>query len=1049
MLLPRLQAQRPEAERLALEAATKGKDPLSRPDRRGNQHPDSKEAMDQEWDEHQTPIRDRLGRCADWIITRSWQNGNAVTHANCPSFATDVLSGSRELYYSDFDHGNDAASSRSPLVLDNMKWIFDLKIKPFTEKFRREIFLCHDCVTSKKYYGFEAVLQHYGAKHTNSFTVGTGGLAWRDAKWPEHSPFHPNPANLSNGNGSMHHRQHRNTWNSNRSAAYQPQMNFGAPPGYEFSPSPVPWAMSQVSPGPSRAVPLPSNSQWMSPKSLTAHGNSLAQIRPPGGQTYYPSLSNVAAPPPPSTSQMFKNSATQFVNAQQPSQAIDPGQVDPPSSMHGSWPQAPFDSRIDFASALDDSRMDTQHQEDLHGSPDISNGRFSGHRTRSDQNELEVLSEVAINIWFLMAGVNELPISLRVYILIFHMGQTSRSRSGKDLDLDLFERVIHQCANVAPIANAAGLACRMCAHQGDELHKSYSSRINKRELLSLSSLVRHYLQAHISEPVGHKDFHGSAPDWKELMIELPEPDLINDLENAPGMTAERKRLFSQVFPFARESKSVSKAAKVSYDDQYQGYISSSQYHDANANGRNALEDPHAGSRASLGSRHFEPFAKIPRAESTLPSTFNHSEAELGNRLNPLPTNGRYHHPGVQYQARLQEMPSRARPLHTEDDYPQSSEHVARENPPENYQRRPTEGFLYLTNPELIANTTPVFDDAGFHCGSEEARSFIRETAQEDAPLVQYVSRSKDWNPDDEESGASRLLSDNASSDHQSTSSSRLKQYLSNGSHHVPADDTHLPSTAEQADNRIHPPSSENSESFRLVRFPSNTEGREYHPTPVASHITSVSRQADPRQGIPTNSQPRQPSAYATPTRAREQPSHIMVRSLSRRFERYEAARRHLDRTASQSPAQRQSVPVRKVEHQGSGPPQPNQQQPFIAEDRSQFAGDTASYAQMPRTGERREYYIRVPVESSDEHENARLGQENLNTYYEAPRDVVYYNDQNIQGAEYVRYRLESPQERGYEQQRVRYVPEHELVRMERIQRNPEDTGASLPPNVNG
>lgn len=78
------------------------------------------------------------------------------------------------------------------LTLENMKWVFDIKIRPFTDAFRKELFVCNRCPGNSKKYSLEAVTQHYAAKHTSTLSKGNAVVYWR-AEWPEESIFNPEP----------------------------------------------------------------------------------------------------------------------------------------------------------------------------------------------------------------------------------------------------------------------------------------------------------------------------------------------------------------------------------------------------------------------------------------------------------------------------------------------------------------------------------------------------------------------------------------------------------------------------------------------------------------------------------------------------------------------------------------------------------------------------------------------------------------------------------------------------------------------------------------
>ncbi|KAH6638181.1 hypothetical protein C7974DRAFT_282765, partial [Boeremia exigua] len=200
VLQPRLIANLPAAQQAEADHVSRAALlPTKQTDRRHQDanSKEAKEAMDREWEESQRPIRDRLSAIADDFINREWDHGKALTHENSPKFAADLLMHVRRAYY----EGVNAAepSDRPPLVLENMKWLYDNKLKPLTEQYRREIFFCHgsDCDQATRPFGFEGVVQHYGAKHTTAFSSGNIVVAWREAEWPEETParlrLHPRP----------------------------------------------------------------------------------------------------------------------------------------------------------------------------------------------------------------------------------------------------------------------------------------------------------------------------------------------------------------------------------------------------------------------------------------------------------------------------------------------------------------------------------------------------------------------------------------------------------------------------------------------------------------------------------------------------------------------------------------------------------------------------------------------------------------------------------------------------------------------------------------
>ncbi|EDU50997.1 conserved hypothetical protein [Pyrenophora tritici-repentis Pt-1C-BFP] len=229
VLQPRLIAQLPAAQQAEADHVARAASHSSKAADRRHLDANSKEArevMDREWEESQRPIRDRLDAIADEFINRDWDHGNAVTYENSPKFAADLLAYVRRTFYAERARSStDHADSKPKLVLDNMKWVYDNKIKPLTEQFRKDIFLCHGqgCEHNNKYYGFEGVTQHYGAKHTSNFSSGNVVVAWREAEWPEETPFHPDPSSVK-----PLHAHHPSSGTNGNAIAPPPSM---PPPG--------------------------------------------------------------------------------------------------------------------------------------------------------------------------------------------------------------------------------------------------------------------------------------------------------------------------------------------------------------------------------------------------------------------------------------------------------------------------------------------------------------------------------------------------------------------------------------------------------------------------------------------------------------------------------------------------------------------------------------------------------------------------------------------------------------------------------------------------
>ncbi|KAF2169857.1 hypothetical protein M409DRAFT_20271 [Zasmidium cellare ATCC 36951] len=170
----------------------------------------AKETYDREYEQAQEPLRKTLGEYADDFINGRWNAGKLVENSNAPVFAIHVLLHVNQRYTEDKqlgllprfeppkrkDNGKQGTPPLEPfLSLDNMKWVYDNKVRPLTDVHKRELFLCPGCTKERnpKWFAFEGLIQHYGAKHTTAFSKGNIVVHWQTAQWPEDPPFHTNP----------------------------------------------------------------------------------------------------------------------------------------------------------------------------------------------------------------------------------------------------------------------------------------------------------------------------------------------------------------------------------------------------------------------------------------------------------------------------------------------------------------------------------------------------------------------------------------------------------------------------------------------------------------------------------------------------------------------------------------------------------------------------------------------------------------------------------------------------------------------------------------
>ncbi|KAK3722206.1 hypothetical protein LTR37_002639 [Vermiconidia calcicola] len=227
-LQPRLEEQREAAElaehqRLEHYAALQATMPV--PVQQEPYTKPAKDVYDQEYDRVQEPLRKKLGEYADEHIQLEWNGARDLDKDNSPTFAVSTMNWVHRRYLQDMQagivpnsgHPAKASSKKGTpvpepfLSLDNMKWVYDNKIRPLTDKHRRELFICSGCPEERKpkWFAFEGLIQHFGAKHTILFSKGNIVVHWQNSAWPAEPPFHESPdrwvskhrASGSRGNG--------------------------------------------------------------------------------------------------------------------------------------------------------------------------------------------------------------------------------------------------------------------------------------------------------------------------------------------------------------------------------------------------------------------------------------------------------------------------------------------------------------------------------------------------------------------------------------------------------------------------------------------------------------------------------------------------------------------------------------------------------------------------------------------------------------------------------------------------------------------------------
>ena len=552
ILRPRLLSQLPYAERRDKEQVQQTEILAEEYRQRRQQEAqlkETKENFDREWENYQAPVRHRIGALAAEIIESRWAGGKAVTKESSPKFAADVLLDVRQRFYATIAQEDEAALAAGEpiktdppngpptrkLILENMKWLFDTRIKPLTDHFQRELFLCNGCDGNFKFYGFEGVIQHYAAKHTTTLSMGNIVVHWR-SEWPEHPPFNPNPSvakanyykiptpapslqvpSVRDARGPVPFSNFGQPIETSVSTGASQHPNPQGPTGGYQNPYPV---HRQEGPqGPPQALPAQSYLPTTSSHSTAAgysgvqngYGSSTAPYNPfpmvqQGQLAQYGSLSCPQGYPTFPQGQLGTVTQGYFseASANKYGARLYPG----------NFPKGPL-------ATLPQGQNAPGQISDLY------------------QRQMDEMAKHAKDVFTGIGGIKDLPGSVRIYVVIQHTVARFKVSFPNEPSLSMFIDGLDHNAVMRPVRSVNGLGCRTCMKNG-----------TGAKLYTLPHLVNHFRTAHVESPqmLGYPQV--PELDWKHDMIDYPDLSVISKLLNANGMTDAKLGLIAFVFPDA-------------------------------------------------------------------------------------------------------------------------------------------------------------------------------------------------------------------------------------------------------------------------------------------------------------------------------------------------------------------------------------------------------------------------------------------------------------------------------------------------------------------
>ena len=518
MLKPKLMSQCTIAKQR--EADKQAAAEALRPVREASSDASDPEKIKERWETFQKPIRNDLSGYVDELVRTTWADGRAINRQTASRFAAEALVFARNRYAADKPQ-NMQSGSAFRLVLHNMKWVFENKIKPLTETKHgvRDPFRCAACANESKNFAFDSLIQHYAAKHTNAFSSCNTNIAWYEAPWPEQPPFQtqeqsPAPSDLHQV-GLEH-------------LPAKPSLH-----GFPMQAHSEPYALFQ----PVAALHRPP---------LTSPG------LPPDASGYF------GGPHTPAPS--YPSLATS------PAFSVGTGYGAPGHPGYGGAgsPLQRQDTHfgLGFHTPVAGSVV-PGHWGSTSGylPPDTSYAPSPAQRQPSFlQLQMDEVANISREVWETLFPVKQIPPSVRMYVVIQHAVARFKERFSNEPNVDLFSQCVGEHALMKPMRDANGLACKICVMEKESREEGHSHAFpltgGERKLYSFFTLLWHFKNVHVETKLAldnaqtHDDPEDlKRYDWKDDMIELPEDSLISGLRRLPGMTdLKRISVFKDVFP---------------------------------------------------------------------------------------------------------------------------------------------------------------------------------------------------------------------------------------------------------------------------------------------------------------------------------------------------------------------------------------------------------------------------------------------------------------------------------------------------------------------
>jgi hypothetical protein len=172
-------------------------------------------------------------------------------------------------------------------------------------------------------------------------------------------------------------------------------------------------------------------------------------------------------------------------------------------------------------------------------------------KTEDYKAQLQDVAKNAKDVWDSVNGLKDIPGSVKVYAIIFHILKRSRFNFPEDPPLSMIIDGLSSNKDMRKVRNINGLLCKACSVGMPGI----TTKTEKKHY-SFPQLVSHFASTH--ERGGSQNKSVQDLDWTRDMVELPDLSRLAATVSSIGKTDSRLKLIADALPeiFAPPQKTV-------------------------------------------------------------------------------------------------------------------------------------------------------------------------------------------------------------------------------------------------------------------------------------------------------------------------------------------------------------------------------------------------------------------------------------------------------------------------------------------------------------